>query len=32
MPIIDEIYKVLYEGKRPSSSAKDLMLRELKAE
>ncbi len=32
MPIVDEIYKVLYEGKRPSVSARDLMLRELKAE
>ena len=32
MPIIDEIYKVLYEGKSPSLSATDLMLRELKAE
>ena len=32
MPIVDEIYKVLYEGKKPSVSARDLMLRELKAE
>lgn len=32
MPIIDEIYKVLYEDKKPSDSAKDLMLRDLKAE
>lgn len=32
MPIVDEIYKVLYENKKPSVSAKDLMLRELKAE
>lgn len=32
MPIVDEIYKVLYENKKPSQSAKDLMLRELKAE
>ena len=32
MPIVDEIYKVLYENKKPSDSAKDLMLRELKAE
>ena len=30
MPIVDEIYKVLYEGKKPSVSARDLMLRELK--
>lgn len=32
MPIVDEIYQVLYENKKPSSSAKDLMQRELKAE
>lgn len=32
MPIVSEIYKVLYENKKPSESAKDLMLRELKAE
>lgn len=32
MPIVDEVYKVLYEGKKPSVSARDLMLRELKAE
>lgn len=32
MPIINEIYQVLYEGKEPATSAKDLMLRELKAE
>jgi len=32
MPIIDEIYNVLYKNKKPSDSAKDLMLRELKAE
>ena len=32
MPIVDEIYKVLYEDKKPSDSAKDLMLRDLKAE
>ena len=32
MPITTEIYKVLYEGKEPKESAKDLMLRDLKAE
>jgi len=32
MPIIDEIYAVLYEGKEPIQSAKDLMIRDLKAE
>lgn len=32
MPIIDEIYQVLYQNKKPSDSAKDLMLRKLKAE
>lgn len=32
MPIINEIYQVLYEGKEPRISAKDLMLRELKSE
>lgn len=32
MPIVDEIYKVLYEHKQPSLSIQDLMLRELKPE
>lgn len=32
MPIIDEIYKVLYEGGNPKESAKKLMLRNLKEE
>lgn len=32
MPIINEIYKVLYEDKEPIQSAKDLMIRDLKAE
>ncbi len=32
MPIIEEIYKVLYENKKPQQSAKDLMLRDLKHE
>ena len=32
MPIIEEIYKVLYEDKKPEDSARDLMLRDLKHE
>lgn len=32
MPIVNEIYRVLYEGKSPVQSAKDLMLRDLKPE
>lgn len=32
MPIIEEIYKVLYEEKNPQESARDLMLRDLKHE
>lgn len=32
MPIVDEIYKVLYEEKDPVQSARDLMLRDLKPE
>lgn len=32
MPIIEEIYKVLYEEKDPKESARDLMLRDLKHE
>lgn len=32
MPIVDEIYKVLYEDKKPSESGRNLMLRELKPE
>ena len=32
MPIVSEIYKVLFEEKDPSLSAKELMLRELKSE
>lgn len=32
MPIVDEIYQVLYENKKPSQSGRNLMLRELKAE
>ena len=32
MPIIDELYQVLYKNKKPSDSVKDLMSRNLKAE
>lgn len=32
MPICEEVYQILYEGKEPKSCAKDLMLRELKKE
>lgn len=32
MPIVNEIYKVLYEDKNPQDSAHDLMLRDLKHE
>ncbi|MGL5978081.1 MAG: NAD(P)H-dependent glycerol-3-phosphate dehydrogenase [Erysipelotrichaceae bacterium] len=32
MPIIDEVYRVLYEEKEPRQSAKDLMMRDLKEE
>ena len=32
MPIIEEIYNVLYKNKKPQQSAKDLMLRDLKHE
>jgi glycerol-3-phosphate dehydrogenase (NAD(P)+) len=32
MPIIEQIYKVLYEDKDPYFAAKDLMERSLKAE
>lgn len=32
MPIITQIYEVLYEGKKPSESAIDLMMRDLKSE
>lgn len=32
MPIVNEIYQVLYENKEPAQSAKDLMLRDLKPE
>jgi len=32
MPIVEEIYKILYEGKDPLQATKDLMGRELKGE
>lgn len=32
MPIIFDVYNVLYEGKKPSESANDLMMRDLKSE
>ncbi|MGE5174303.1 MAG: NAD(P)H-dependent glycerol-3-phosphate dehydrogenase [Betaproteobacteria bacterium] len=32
MPIVDEVYQVLYEGKDPRRALKDLMTRELKEE
>lgn len=32
MPIVEEVYQVLYESKTPHQAAKDLMGRELKAE
>jgi glycerol-3-phosphate dehydrogenase (NAD(P)+) len=32
MPIVDEVYRLLYEGKDPKKAAKDLMNRELKEE
>lgn len=32
MPICDEVYQILYEGKEPKDCANDLMLRDLKKE
>lgn len=32
MPICEEVYQILYEGKEPSECASDLMLRDLKKE
>lgn len=32
MPIIEEVYKILYENKNPKESLRDLMLRKLKVE
>jgi glycerol-3-phosphate dehydrogenase (NAD(P)+) len=32
MPIVEEVYRILYEGKDPRKAVKDLMARDLKAE
>ena len=32
MPLVNEIYQVLFEDKNPEDSARDLMLRDLKSE
>ncbi len=32
MPIVEQVYKVIYEGKEPMAAVKDLMTRSLKAE
>lgn len=32
MPVVDEVYQILYEGKEPKRAVKDLMTRELKGE
>jgi glycerol-3-phosphate dehydrogenase (NAD(P)+) len=32
MPIVEQMYRVLYEGKKPSEAVRDLMQRSLKAE
>jgi len=32
MPIAEEVYKVLYDGKKPLKAVEDLMMRDLKAE
>jgi glycerol-3-phosphate dehydrogenase (NAD(P)+) len=32
MPIVEEVYQLLYEGKDPKLAVKDLMNRELKGE
>jgi glycerol-3-phosphate dehydrogenase (NAD(P)+) len=32
MPIVDEVYRLLYEGKDPKQAATDLMTRQLKGE
>ncbi len=32
MPITNEMYRILYEGKRPGDAARELMLRDLKVE
>jgi glycerol-3-phosphate dehydrogenase (NAD(P)+) len=32
MPIVEQMYRVIYEGKKPAEGVRDLMLRSLKAE
>jgi glycerol-3-phosphate dehydrogenase len=32
MPVVDEVYRIIYEGKDPRLALKDLMSRELKGE
>ena len=32
MPITDQVYQVLFEGKKPSDAIDDLMRRDLKSE
>ena len=32
MPICEEVYQILYNGKLPSDCAQDLMIRDLKKE
>ncbi len=32
MPVVEEVYLLLYEGKDPKTAVKDLMSRELRAE
>jgi len=32
MPVVDEVYRIIYEGKDPQLALKDLMSRELKGE
>jgi glycerol-3-phosphate dehydrogenase (NAD(P)+) len=32
MPIVEQMYRVIYEGKKPADGVRDLMLRSLKAE
>jgi glycerol-3-phosphate dehydrogenase (NAD(P)+) len=32
MPIVEQMYKVIYDGKKPSAAVRDLMQRSLKPE
>jgi glycerol-3-phosphate dehydrogenase (NAD(P)+) len=32
MPIVEQMYNVIYEGKRPADAVRDLMQRSLKSE